>query len=240
MGGMIRLWNQETRGTIPVMSRDEVRALDAWAIETMGIPGVVLMENAGRSAAEVLWRQLEASVSSAAVIFCGAGNNGGDGFVIARHLANRGVCVHIVLCTPPEKVRGEAQVHFDIARAMGLAIDVLDPASDDLLSRVRSWTDGADWIVDAYLGTGLRGEVSDPAARLIAAMNAAGKPILAVDIPSGLDCDRGIPLPVCVEAKITVTFAAMKQGLASNPDARRAAGEIYVASIGIDPAFRRA
>lgn len=218
------------------MSRDQVRAFDRWAIEQMGIPGAVLMENAGRNAAACLAGLLPAGRAGRVVIFCGSGNNGGDGFVMARHLANRKTAVTVVLCGGRDRIRGEAQTHLQIVEAMGLPIEPLD-GSGDILARVRRLTDGADWLVDALLGTGLSGQVKETMAELICAINASGVPVFAVDIPSGLDCDAGIPLPICIQAEATVTFAAVKKGFAETPECRQTTGPVYLASIGIAPRF---
>lgn len=194
------------------------------------------MENAGRGAAECLLQKTGEKPPKHVVIFCGSGNNGGDGFVIARHLANAGVKASVVLCGRRERLGTDAKTHLDIIEAMGLEIRAFEKKSRPL-QQVRMLTEKADWIVDALLGTGLEGTLNEETAELISAVNATGKPILAVDIPSGMDCDEGVPLPVCIEAEMTVTFAALKQGLVRCPESRQATGEIYVASIGIAPAF---
>ena len=217
-----------------VMTRDEVRAFDAWAIDTLGIPGVVLMENAGRSCAELIREKLKDTARRKVRIFCGTGNNGGDGYVIARHLINDGFDVAVVVCSDPGKIKGDARTNLDILERMGRPIERLDPADADLPEQVRSLTTGAALIVDGLFGTGLRGQLSGEYKRLIEAVNACGCPILAVDIPSGLDCDSGEPLGAAIEAAWTVTFVAVKKGFAS-ARAARYTGEIFVASIGIAP-----
>ncbi|MEJ5258844.1 MAG: NAD(P)H-hydrate epimerase [Anaerohalosphaeraceae bacterium] len=236
MTGMLCLWNGTNTDELGVMTRQEVRAFDRWAIEQMHIPGTVLMENAGRGAAECLLGKLEKKPFNHVVIFCGSGNNGGDGFVIARHLANSGVTTSVILCGRPERIGADAKLHLEIIEAMGLEIRSLQ-RNAGIHKQVKAFTEKADWIVDALLGTGLEGTLGEETAELITCINAAGKPILAVDIPSGLDCDEGIPLPVCIEAAATVTFAALKRGFVQCPESRRATGEVYTASIGITPAF---
>jgi NAD(P)H-hydrate epimerase len=233
---MIHRWDGTNVNNFAVMSRREVRAFDQWAIEQMHIPGAVLMENAGRAAAEYLLEKAGEKSPKQVVFFCGSGNNGGDGFVAARHLANSGVRVSIVLCGKREKIRGDARTFLDVVEAMGLDIRVFERDKNPL-DQVRSLTEKADWIVDALLGTGLEGTLNEETAELICAINASGKSILAVDIPSGLDCDEGVPLPVCIQAQATITFAALKQGFVQCPESRQATGEIYLASIGIVPAF---
>jgi len=221
-----------------LMSRDEVRAVDAWAVGQMGIPGVVLMENAGCACAEAARAMLPGDRPGRAVIFCGIGNNGGDGFVIARHLANAAVPVRIVVCGDPDRIVGDARVNFEIVRKMNLPIEVLDMLSANVRAAVKRLTADVDLVVDAIFGTGLTGALRGGFDGLIAALNAQRLPTLAVDIPSGLDCDTGEPLGAAVEADATVTFVAVKKGF-SNPAARRWTGDVYVASIGIEPPPRQ-
>jgi NAD(P)H-hydrate epimerase len=217
-----------------VMTRDQVRAFDARAIDTLGIPGVVLMENAGRSCAELIREKLNDAVRPKVCIFCGTGNNGGDGYVIARHLLNDGFDVAVVVCGDPGKIKGDARTNLDILERMGRSIERLNPADADLPEQVHRLTAGAALTVDGLFGTGLKGQLSDEYKRLIEAVNACGCPILAVDIPSGLDCDSGEPLGAAIEAAWTVTFVAIKKGFTS-ARATRYTGEIFVASIGITP-----
>ncbi len=216
------------------MTRDQVRAFDAWAIDTLGIPGVVLMENAGRSCAELIREKLKDAVRPKVCIFCGTGNNGGDGYVIARHLMNDGFDVTVVLCGEHDKVKGDARTNLDILERMSRRIEWLNPADADLPEQVHSLTASADLVVDGLFGTGLKGQLSDQYKRLIEAINACDCPILAVDIPSGLDCDSGEPLGAAAKAAWTVTFVAVKKGF-TTASAARYTGEIFVASIGIVP-----
>ena len=214
------------------MTRDEVRAVDAWAINTLGVPGVALMENAGRSCAELIEEKLQGITQPKVCIFCGTGNNGGDGYVIARHLINSGVRVIVVVCGDPAKIKGDAKINMDILKRMGRPVEVLDPADGNLTDRIRSYTTDADILVDGLLGTGLRGQVSGEYKDLIEGMNACRCPVLAVDIPSGLDCDSGEPLGAAIRAAWTVTFVALKKGFTSG-SAQTYTGEIFIASIGV-------
>jgi NAD(P)H-hydrate epimerase len=229
-----------------VMSRDEVRAIDAWAINELGIPGVVLMENAGRSCAELLaeklsivGRGLPRQTSSKTAmpqvcIFCGTGNNGGDGFVIARHLLNYRFNVIVVICGDRDKIKGDARTNLDILAKLNARIEQLDLSDTGNISNsVASLAEGADMIVDAIFGTGLAGQLRDEFIRLIENINALQCPILAVDIPSGLDCDTGLPLGAAIKADCTVTFVAVKKGFVTE-NARPYTGQIYVASIGVE------
>jgi len=218
-----------------VMTKERVRAVDAWAINEIGIPGVVLMENAGRSCAEFIRGKLADAAKPKVCIFCGVGNNGGDGYVIARHLINVGFGVTVVVCGDRTKIKGDAKINLDILDRMGFSVDQLNPADDDVGARVKKFTAEADLIVDSIFGTGLSGQVRDDYRRLIESINASGCPVLAVDIPSGLDCDTGMPLGVAVKASWTVTFVAAKKGFTC-AQAEKYAGEIFVASIGISAA----
>lgn len=231
---MMKEWTGDNTAEFAVMSRQAARDFDAWAIRTVGIPGAVLMENAGRGAVEVIVDVLGFSAKRAAV-FCGGGNNGGDGFVIARHLYNRGWHVQIVLCTIPMRLNGDALLNYEICRRMNLAIRELDIDKVEVLTPVQTLCNGCDIIVDALFGTGLSRPLDEPMVRLICLLNAQRIPIVAVDIPSGLDCDTGQPLPVSIEAAATVTFGGLKAGFVNNPESRRATGRVFVASIGIQP-----
>ncbi|MGA2092429.1 MAG: NAD(P)H-hydrate epimerase [Sedimentisphaerales bacterium] len=220
-----------------LLGREQSRAFDAWAINVVGVPGPVLMENAGRSCAELIAEKLVGKTSPRVCIFCGPGNNGGDGFVIARHLLNRNFSVATLICGDPDKIKGDAKINLDILKALNAKIERLDISNTNIIkSRIAAFAKDADMLVDAVFGTGLAGQLRDDSKMLIEAINALGKPILAVDIPSGLDCDTGLPLGASIKAKWTVTFAAVKKGFALET-AREFTGEIYVASIGVVPAF---
>jgi len=218
-----------------IVSRAEVRAVDAWAIDEIGVPGVALMENAGRSCAELIVERLAGTDEPAVCIFCGTGNNGGDGYVIARHLLNAGFKVRVVLCGRREKVAGDARINLDAVERLGHKVDLLDPASGDTEAQVRKLAGQADMIVDALFGTGLQGPLRGDYHVLVDALNALERPILAVDIPSGLDCDTGRPLGTAIRAVCTVTFVAVKRGFAAGAEAGQYTGEVYVASIGVEP-----
>ncbi|MBN2513391.1 MAG: NAD(P)H-hydrate epimerase [Sedimentisphaerales bacterium] len=216
-----------------ILPRQQVRDYDAWAIQQMAIPGVVLMENAGRSAAEIALKMLCNHSQARVCIFCGAGNNGGDGLTIARHLANHGLAVQIICCAPREKITGEALINLTICDKMKLPMVWLEPSEKTICPELHRLCDGCNLIVDAIFGTGLKGELSSFYVALISYINSLKIPILAVDIPSGLDCDQGIPLPVCIEAAATVSFAAAKPGFFEQGKTLPVLGELYIASIGI-------
>ncbi|NLX57504.1 MAG: NAD(P)H-hydrate epimerase [Phycisphaerae bacterium] len=214
------------------MTRDEVREFDRRAIEELGVPGLVLMENAGRQAADAAERMLRAAHGRRALIVAGRGNNGGDGFVIARHLLTRGYEVHVLLAADPAQIVGDAATNLAVLEPLGIDVRRLPEAAATARAAVLLATEDADLVVDALLGTGLRGDVREPHLSAIEAMNASGRLILAVDIPSGLDADTGCPLGAAVMAHTTVTFAAAKTGF-SSPEAREFVGELVVADIGV-------
>jgi NAD(P)H-hydrate epimerase len=209
------------------LSRHEVRELDRRAIEEYGVPGVVLMENAGRGAAELL-RSL--GIAGRVVICCGKGNNGGDGFVIARHLDNHQMPVRVLLFARPEELTGDAAIMYGIIARSGLPT-VADVGRTLDERALRDELNSAAWIVDALFGTGLSGPVRQPFDWAITAINASPARVLAVDIPSGLDCDTGLPLGPTVRAHHTATFVALKKGFA-NPAAREWLGHVHVVDIG--------
>ncbi len=207
------------------LSRNEVRNLDRRAIEEFGVPGVVLMENAGRGTAELL---LSLGIHGPVVICCGKGNNGGDGFVIARHLDNYRVPVRVLLFARPEDLAGDALVNYRVLAKAGLPItNYSDVPAPSLAHELAS----AEWVVDALFGTGLSGPIRPPLAEVVAFINASPARILAVDIPSGLDCDTGESLGLTVRAHHTATFVAQKKGFA-NPLAMAWLGQVHVVDIG--------
>ncbi|MHC4757645.1 MAG: NAD(P)H-hydrate epimerase [Planctomycetota bacterium] len=217
------------------MTRDEVRAFDSWAINELGIPGVVLMENAGASCADLIKEILSHNPNPKVCVFCGKGNNGGDGYVIARHLINSGFEVKVLLCGRHDKIEGDAKINLDILEQIQQPIEEMNLETCDITQTVKSFVTGCDMIVDALFGTGLQGELKKPYKRLIENINTQGISILSVDIPSGVDCDTGIPLGAAVKAEYTVTFAAVKKGFISNEKALQYTGQIYIASIGVEP-----
>ncbi len=216
-----------TRG----LTRSQVRDLDRRAIDAYGLPGVVLMENAGRGAAELLERLWPDSGPVA--IACGRGNNGGDGFVIARHLELLGRTVRLLLAAEPEVIAGDAAVMLAVASRAG--IPVVPLAAGDAAAW-RGHLAGATVVVDALLGTGVAGPPRGAIATAIEAITAwrADAPtggVLAVDIPSGLDCDTGTCSGACVRADATVTFVARKIGFDA-PGADSLTGTVHVVGIG--------
>ncbi len=210
-----------------ILSRDEVRELDRRAIEEYGIPGIVLMENAGRCIVDYLLSQ---DVQGNIIVCCGKGNNAGDGFVIARHLSNQDLSLQVLLFAKPDKLTGDAKTNFEILVKSSIPIIIVDDKNFN--SVLNDILPNANWIIDALFGTGLYGTVQPPFDKIIQAINKANKKTLSVDIPSGLDCDSGEPLGVAVKATHTVTFVAYKKGF-MNPQAKKYLGNIHVVNIGL-------
>ena len=211
------------------LTRAEVREIDRQAIADWGLPGVVLMENAGRSAVEMLLARTGAGDRFAVV--CGKGNNAGDGFVMARHLRNRGQQVHLFLAASAVSFTGDAATFFRVLAKMDVPIHDLSDATPGKW-RTLIADSRATWVIDAVMGTGLTGPVREPFATAVAAINASHLPVFAVDLPSGLDCDTGEPTGPCVKATCTGTFVARKSGF-DNPASQTWTGEVQVLDIGV-------
>lgn len=213
------------------LSCQEIRELDALAIERVGIPGVVLMENAGRAVAEFTYSTLVHPARDRVTILCGPGNNGGDGFVAARHLHNAGVGVDVVLAVPREKSQGDAGVNLRILEKMDL--EFIRAFEADGLEAARRAAQAAEVIVDALLGTGATGPPRGTTAALIELANAAPRARrIAIDLPSGLDADRGVAHEPCFRAAATVTMVAPKVGF-TTAAAQAVVGRVVVVDIGV-------
>jgi NAD(P)H-hydrate epimerase len=198
-----------------VLTVAEVREYDRRAVESLGIPGAVLMENAGRAAAEECLAELAArgtDTAGRAAILVGPGKNGGDGYVIARHLANAGMGVELYSSATRDSLRGDAALFRRVIDRLGLPTREVVTAHQ--LARERGRWASAVVLVDALLGTGFEGELRPQLAALLEAANAASGPLkLAVDLPSGLDADTGRAAAHAFRADLTVTFVAVKPGL---------------------------
>jgi hydroxyethylthiazole kinase-like uncharacterized protein yjeF len=215
------------------LSRDEIRAIDRCAIEVLGVPGVVLMENAGRQAADAVAEVLRSADGRRVAVVAGSGNNGGDGFVVARHLALRGAAVTTFLLAAPERLTPDAAVNLEILRKLGHDVRrTAGQALADLAAALGEF----DVVVDAVGGSGIRGALRGEVATAVEQINAAGRPVVAIDIPTGLDCDTGEAPGATVRARLTVTFLARKKGFDA-PGAEAYTGEVRVADIGV-PAER--
>lgn len=210
---------------IPILTTEQMIEVDRLMIADYGIEITQMMENAGRNLAELTGRILGASLSRRSVcVLCGRGNNGGGGMVAARHLHNRGADVHII------RLAGELKdvpaKQWNISEYMGLRNDPYFELSD------------ADIIIDALIGYGLQGDPLPEVAVWIEKINAAGKPVLALDVPSGLDSTSGMPGKPTVQTDATMTLALPKVGLMKE-SAHPYIGELYLADISVPPELYR-
>jgi NAD(P)H-hydrate epimerase len=213
-----------------IVTADEMAVIDRTTIEGVGIPGVVLMENAGRGACEAMGRHFPDLAGKRVLALAGGGNNGGDGFVIARHLWQRRVQVDVCCLRKPADYRGDARINLDILEKLGMPVAVMaDTAS---LPQLRERLAGADLVVDAILGTGLNAPVSGFYRNVIELVNELGRPVFAVDLPSGLDATTGLPLGVCIRASVTATFGLAKIGQLVTPGCSFV-GHLEVVDIGL-------
>ncbi|MDH7571778.1 MAG: NAD(P)H-hydrate epimerase, partial [Armatimonadota bacterium] len=203
------------------------RSIDQRTIQQIGIPSTVLMENAGLAVVAAVERRLGCAAGRAVAILCGKGNNGGDGFVVARHLHLRGARISLFLAANLDHLTGDAALQARVAANVGLAIQEVRGAQE-----VDAALAGADVVVDALLGTGTRGRVEGLLAGLIDRINTARAPVVAVDVPSGLNADTGEVCGPCVRAAETVTFGVLKRGLVLYPGAAFA-GVVTLAGISI-------
>lgn len=218
-----------------VVSPSTMRDIDRRAIEDYGIPGIVLMENAGMAVADVIDRlrfscPAYLEVAPKVAIFCGKGNNGGDGFVAARHLTNRGYEVKVYLVQDPEDIVGDALTNLNILYKAGITVEIIRDSMS--LIDVKEFCANSFAVVDAMFGTGLKGEIKGNANKIVDFINCLGSHVIAVDIPSGICGYTGKVLGTAVRADETVTMALPKPGLVLYPGAAYV-GELTVADIGM-------
>lgn len=226
-----------------VFDRAGVRALDRAVIDEFGVPGVALMENAASALTHVAFAMMRALGRSSALIVAGPGNNGGDGCALARRLAEVGARVGVVIVFDADRARGDALLNLRVIERMAVAIDHAEPhAMADSLFAAWGALGGAGLIVDAVFGTGLTSAPREPLSGALGWINGAradagdAAAVLAVDIPSGLDCDRGAPAggasgEMVARADVTVTLAGWKRGFL-DPHSARFTGRVLTAGIG--------
>jgi NAD(P)H-hydrate epimerase len=207
--------------TMPILTTAQMAEVDRLMIEEYQILLIQMMENAGRSLAELAQRLLGGQVEGRSIaVLCGAGNNGGGGLVAARHLHNWGTEVNVKLAFDPKRLKEIPAHQWQILAEMSLASN----SEPDLES--------ADLIIDALIGYGLTGDPRQPVAGWIERANSAGRPILALDAPSGLDTTSGVPGKPCIQAAATLTLALPKTGL-TTPQAKHYVGDLYLADISV-------
>ena len=216
-----------------VVTAEEMQAVDKYTIETLSIAGRVLMENAGRAVFTSINARWSPLAGKRALVLCGKGNNGGDGLVVARYLREAGVQCEIFLIGLVSELRGDAAANQIVLARLGYSVQEIQHL--ETLPDLRR----ADFIVDALLGTGVRGPLQGLMGQIVTRMNESGRPVIAIDLPTGMNADTGEVAGPCVQAKLTVTLGCRKQGLLFSPG-REFAGEVVVAEIGFpEMAFRQ-
>ncbi len=221
---------------IKVVTAKEMQELDRRAVAEYGIPSLLLMENAGVGTVQEMLAAFPTLPRSRVAVLCGRGNNGGDGYVTARHLLNRGAVVETFLLAPRGEIKGDARVNLGILEKMGGAPMEVTGAED--IRALRDRVASADVVVDALLGTGAQGPARGLVAEAIEIVNRAGRPVVAVDIPSGLSADEPEPSGPAIRATLTVTFALPKRGLLLYPAAAHV-GRLRIVDIGVPSALFR-
>ena len=213
-----------------LVTAEQMRRLDATAIDKIGIPGAVLMENASHGVFEVISSREMPLSGKKACVLCGRGNNGGDGFAVARHLFNAGAQPVVVLAAEAKRIQGDALINLNICKKLKIPVAAL--TSDKHIPRLSDALRGSDFVVDALMGTGIRGEVKPFFQKVIDIVNRQRITVYAVDVPSGVNADDGRVPGSAIRAHHTITFGAPKIGLFVYPGAE-CAGQVYVADIGI-------
>ncbi len=211
------------------VTAEEMRLIDEKAIHEFGIPSLILMEHAGLACARETLKLLRGKGKKVAV-FCGKGNNGGDGFVVARHLANRGFEPIVFYFQSPLEMKPDPLANFRILEK--IKVSLIDCSENLPVGRVKAALKKVRVVVDALFGTGLSKPVGEPFKTAIALMNKSGRPVVSVDIPSGLNADTGEVMGACVRATVTVALGLPKKGFLRR-EAKRFIGRVVVADISI-------
>lgn len=212
---------------LPALTRDQVRSVDKTAIEEYGIPGVVLMENAGSNAAEIIHQVVPKGPIE---ILCGGGNNAGDGYVIARHLQLMGRKVRMICAAPVAQLHGDAHINAVIAVRSKIPMKIIDPEVTP--ANIPDLDENAAAVVDALLGTGASGPLRGCYRELVEMANMHPGMRISIDIPTGLDCDTGEASLPTIVADHTITFVAEKTGFKKN-NADNYVGVVHVVGIGV-------
>ncbi|MEC9488180.1 MAG: NAD(P)H-hydrate dehydratase [Halanaerobium sp.] len=212
-----------------VVTGEMMRELDRKAIEDTGIPGLILMEHAGYLSAELIYDYLQETGGISVTIITGKGNNGGDGLVAARHLAHQGCEVKVLLACSPEEIEGDAAVNLDIVLNMGLEVAIWEGLSPEERAL---FCLASDLLVDGLLGTGIKGNVRGKANDIIKFMNSLPQPVIALDLPSGIEASSGRVMGVAVQAEATLSFGLPKLGNVNQPGSDYN-GRLHILDIGI-------
>jgi len=216
------------RGAGKAVTVKQIQNLDRRAIEKTGIPSVILMENAGRAVAQGVIKELGKRDKRPVIVLCGPGNNGGDGFVAARHLLNAGIALNVFLIGREKDLKSDARLNYDILKRLRQPVLEISAVNQSLRKSILN----SAVVVDAILGVGLNRDITGLLKDVIEAVNASAKGVIAVDIPSGLNGTTGKIFGVCIKAAATVTFSFVKKGFLLNRGPEFT-GKIIVADIGI-------
>lgn len=209
-----------------VVTSEEMREIDTRTIKELGLPGPILMERAGIAVTDVALKILEVHGGNHAAIFCGKGNNGGDGFVVAREMLRSNIAVDVYVFAPKKEIKGDALLNLNALVKLGLEVKYVNN-----IDELDHLTIEADIIIDALLGTGIKGKVTGILGEAIRFINDLYKPVLSIDLPSGINADTGTFEGECVKADFTVTMGLVKRGLVI-PPGKEYSGEVFVADIG--------
>jgi len=218
-----------------LVTATQIQDMDKQAIESFGIPGLVLMENAGRGAVDFLLKKFKDIKTKKIAVIAGRGNNGGDGFVIARYLMERGMVVNTFLLSSKKKVTGDAKINMELAQKLcdrSHTCSIIEIPDADMFKKLKNRIRHHDLFIDAILGTGLNSDVRGFFKDAIELINSSQRPVFSVDIPSGLHSDTGQPLGIAVKADATVTFAFAKTGQVLYPG-NKYTGDLKIIDIGI-------
>jgi NAD(P)H-hydrate epimerase len=213
-----------------ILNAAQMREADRFTIEEIGIPSLVLMENAGRQVVSAIETAYESQLEGRIAVLCGRGNNGGDGFVVSRTLLQRGVDAAVFVIGSVADVRGDARLNLDILGRLG--VTVVEIADEQAWELHFSEIARCSLIVDAMFGTGLKAALGGMLETVVADVNASGIPIVSIDLPSGLSADTSQLIGDCIDASMTVTLGAPKLPLVLPPGERHA-GDVVIADIGI-------
>ncbi len=210
------------------LSCEQTRLIDQYIIHEIGLPSVILMENAGHGIAQHL---LSFNPKGKIIVCCGKGNNGGDGYVIARYLNIYGIKVQVFVFSHENDIKGDAKIHHDVIKKIGIPLEYFDQINLNH-SALLQILNNAEWVIDGIFGTGLSGKIDPFYFELINTINKTSAKILSIDIPSGLNCNTGKPFGTAIEANITCTLLSMKTGFL-NEEAQKYLGKVEVINLGI-------
>lgn len=216
-----------------VITPRKMQQLDLLAQTKYGIPAFILMENAGRSAAEIIFEMLPGK-NKDVVCVCGRGNNGGDGLVCSRHLINRGVKVKIFMLAGNKPLKGDTKTNENILKKMGCRIGIINGSKDT--QALKQALQKCSVVVDAIFGIGFKSQMRKEQAEIVQVINHSGKPVISLDIPSGLDALSGRAGSVCIKAYVTITFGFSKTGLIKNHGPFYS-GKVIIADISLPRNF---